>query len=117
MKTIIAGGRDITDSRILHAALDACDWKITEVVCGMARGADTLGKEWAEEFNIPVVEFPADWDKYGKAAGPIRNAEMADYAEALIALWDGKSRGTKNMIDQAIFRKMKVLVYKVIDIP
>lgn len=50
--------------------------------------------------DIPVKRFPADWDRHGRAAGPIRNCQMAQYADALIAIWDGKSRGTKNMIDE-----------------
>lgn len=65
-------------------------------------GADLLGKKWAILNGVPIKNFPADWDKYGKAAGPIRNAQMAEYADYLIAFWDGKSRGTKNMIETMI---------------
>lgn len=74
-------------------------FKITEVVCGLAKGADTWGKEWAEQLGFPVKEFPADWEKYGKAAGAIRNKQMADYADAAIVfIWDD-SRGSKHMIE------------------
>ena len=81
-----------------------------EIICGMCRGADTLGERFAKENGYPIKYFPADWNKYGKAAGVIRNEEMAKYAAEyededdegiLVAFWDGKSRGTKNMIDNA----------------
>jgi len=100
MKTIIAGSRSITDMAMLDAALVAWGWKdlITAVVCGEARGADALGKAWAECHGLPVLSFPAAWAQHGKAAGPIRNQEMADAADALLALWDGRSKGTENMI-------------------
>jgi predicted Rossmann fold nucleotide-binding protein DprA/Smf involved in DNA uptake len=104
MKVIIAGSRSITDVDAVCKAIQKAfitSWAasvITEVVCGMAPGVDTIGKSWAEAWAIPVKEFPADWDKYGKAAGPIRNRQMAEYADAAIVIWDGKSSGSKNMI-------------------
>lgn len=73
--------------------------KVKEVVSGGAQGVDASGEAIAELHGIPVKVFRADWKKHGKAAGPIRNAEMASYADALVAVWDGKSRGTGNMID------------------
>ena len=84
----------------------------TEVVCGMARGADALGARYATENGLGIAKFPAEWDAWGKAAGPIRNAEMAKYADALLAFWDGKSRGTMNMIENANRRGRKVVVIK-----
>lgn len=101
VKTIIAGGRDIDSVAIVRQAIKSCPWSITEVVSGMAPGADTIGKQLSEQYGIPVKCFPADWKKHGKAAGPIRNGEMAAYAEALIAVWDGESRGTGDMLSQA----------------
>lgn len=101
MKTIIAGGRDIIDMSILKNALSSIDFKITEVVCGLARGADLLGEEWASKKEIPVKYFPAKWHLYGKSAGYKRNNQMAEYADCLIALWDGKSKGTSHMINLA----------------
>ena len=103
MRVIIAGGRDFSDyerlsERVLHI-LSAQD-QVT-IVCGEARGADSLGKRLACEKGWKLLSFPADWDKYGKAAGYKRNEEMARNADALIAFWDGKSRGTKHMIDLA----------------
>jgi hypothetical protein len=114
MKTIIAGGRDVTDCLIVRAAIVASgfDTEITEVVSGGARGVDAMGERWAREVGIPVRVFPADWDKHGKAAGPIRNGQMADYADALIAVWNGQSRGTSNMIEQAKAKGLRVFVFR-----
>lgn len=107
-KVIIAGGRDFQDYDTLCRI---CDFMLqnkseVEVVCGMARGADLLGKKYALERGLKVAEFPADWESHGKKAGPIRNKQMAEYANALIAFWDGKSSGTANMISLA--RKMEL---------
>jgi hypothetical protein len=110
MKVIIAGSRDIFDYDIVKKAIEESKFEITEVVSGNARGVDSLGERWAYEHKIPVKRFPADWDKHGKAAGPIRNSEMANYSEALIAIWDGSSRGTNNMIDIAKKKNLKVFV-------
>ncbi len=104
MKVIIAGGRTFADRDLLF---DKCDeinkdcMDVTEVVSGKARGADTLGEEWAKHRHLPVSEFPANWSKYNKAAGYIRNQKMAEHAEGLIAFWDGESKGTKHMIELA----------------
>lgn len=112
MKTIIAGGRDFADGPLLTAAMSDVDaeWGITEVVCGCARGADQMGEYWALQNNIPVREFPADWKTHGRGAGYLRNHEMAEYADALVAFWDGKSRGTANMIEQARRKGLDVRV-------
>ena len=111
MKTIIAGGRDFDDIALMGTSVE---WdKVTEVVCGEARGADKWGRTHAEMRGIPVASFPADWDKHGKKAGPIRNMEMGDYADCLIAFWDGKSKGTKHMIDymNKLGKPVKVVQY------
>lgn len=99
MKTIIAGSRNFSDYDALKTICDK--HQITEVVCGGAKGADALGERYAQENNIPVKYFRADWDKYGRSAGPIRNEQMAQYADFLIAFWDGQSKGTDNMIRNA----------------
>ena len=111
MKTIIAGSRGVTDTGlVLQACIDS-GFKIIEIVSGKARGVDTCGEEIAYEFNIPIKEFPADWSAYGRAAGAIRNEQMAKYAEALIAVWDGRSSGTKNMIKIAKQLGLKVYIH------
>ena len=81
-------------------------------VSGHASGADALGERYAEERGLQLETYPADWKAHGRAAGPISNAQMADVADALIAFWDGKSRGTKNMIDTATKRGLKVAVVR-----
>ena len=113
MKTIIAGSRIGVTIKHIEQAMQSIDWEVTEVVSGCAAGADTLGIYWAKMNKKPVKKFPADWLKHGKSAGPIRNRQMAEYADALVALWDGRSRGTKNMIDEAMKRELKVFVLKV----
>ena len=102
-KVIIAGGRDFTDFGYVKGYMATLPpWlDVKEVVCGMAPGADECGHRWAQYNSIPVTKFYADWDKYGKRAGPLRNLQMAEYADGLIAFWDGKSPGTKDMIMQA----------------
>lgn len=101
MKVIIAGGRDLTDYEVCLRGVENAGFDITEVVSGHARGADALGEQFAQETGLTLKVFPADWEKHGRAAGPIRNNAMASYADALIALWDGTSRGTNHMITQA----------------
>jgi hypothetical protein len=114
MKVIIAGSRDITDFKVVLYAMDKCGFAVTEVVSGRCRGADKLGEEWASLKGIPVKPFPAKWNENGyfvRNAGFKRNQEMAIYADALVALWDGQSKGTKHMIDTANARHLKVFVY------
>ena len=110
MKTIIAGSRGINDYSIVRQAILESRFEITEIVSGGAYGVDTLGERYARENNIPIKRFLPDWNKYGKKAGILRNQEMGDYADALIAIWDGKSRGTKFMIDYAKKKGLRVFV-------
>ena len=100
MKVIICGGRSLDDYSLVKNVMDevAARIDINEIVCGEARGADSLGKRWAIENGIQIVSFPADWNRHGRAAGAIRNEEMGNYADYVVAFWDGKSRGTKHMI-------------------
>lgn len=100
MKVIIAGSRTITDYASVLKAIINSKIDITEVVCGCAFGVDRLGQQWANVNNVPVKEMPADWSKHGKSAGPIRNREMAEYADAAIIIWDGHSKGALNMIQE-----------------
>lgn len=111
MKTIIAGSRNATQYTIVETAIKLSHFEVTSVVSGKANGGDTLGERYARLNSLPVYEYPADWKQYGKSAGFIRNEEMADNAEALIALWDGFSKGTKNMIEIARRKKLPILVY------
>ena len=100
MKLIISGSRTFDNYELLCEIADRVHnnvEEVTEVVCGGAKGADSLGKRWAEEHDIPVKLMPAKWSE-GKSAVPARNKAMAEYGESLLAFWDGESPGTKNMI-------------------
>lgn len=129
MKTIIAGSRN-ADFNDVKDAVASCPWQkeITEVFSGEAPGADRYGEKWAREADILVVAFPAAWDdleapgaviteredgtKYNKNAGLDRNQKMADAADALIAVWDGRIRsGTSSMIQRALKRGLRVHIY------
>ncbi len=115
MRTIIAGGRDCNNPDVLIEALDSCPWEPSVVICGMAKGADTLGLEWATDCDIPVIRCYPEWTLPGgvfdKTAGYKRNIEMAKLGEGLLALWDGYSKGTAHMINTANKLKLKVHVY------
>jgi len=114
MKTIIAGSRkaDLTINRLMEI-IDMAGIPITEVVSGHSGNVDLMGEKWAEAVRLPVTIFKASWKEFGSSAGPRRNRQMADYAEALIAIWDGKSRGTLNMIKEATKRELKVYVMQI----
>lgn len=101
MKLLIAGSRDFSDYKLLKDKVNEMRtrFKITEIVSGTARGADRLGERYAENNNLSLSRFPADWNKYGKRAGYLRNAVMADYCDIAIIFWNRESRGTKHMID------------------
>ena len=115
MRTIVAGCRDIFSTKEFKNARIVAKTHgiyIDTLVCGMAKGVDTMAYEWAKRVGIEVHKYPADWS-LGKSAGYIRNAEMADNADALIAVWDGYSKGTKMMIDLATKKGLKVYVHRV----
>lgn len=101
MKVIIAGSRTITDYNLVIKAVKDSGFTITEVVCGAANGVDSLGERYAKENNIKLSYFYADWSGKGRAAGTLRNEQMGNYSDCLIAIWDGKSPGTKHMINYA----------------
>jgi hypothetical protein len=102
---IVAGSRGFNDYELLelhcnHLLRNKFNQGIPiEIVSGGARGADTLGEQYAENYCLDIHQFIPDWDLHGKSAGYIRNTQMKDYADALIAFWDQKSRGTFHMIN------------------
>lgn len=110
-KVIIAGSRSFQNYSLLK---EYADFKLSqicdsiEIVSGGARGADTLGERYAKENGYSIKVFLADWEQFGKAAGYMRNVQMAEYADALLAFWDGKSRGTMHMIQIANNYGLKV---------
>lgn len=127
MKVIIAGSRTFNDYDFLkknclkifkQLKSEGYDTKreTLEIISGTAKGADRLGEQFANEFNLKLIRFPADWDKLGRKAGYIRNERMALYAKkdngVLIAFWDKSSKGTKHMIDLANKHGLRVFVVK-----
>jgi hypothetical protein len=109
MITLIAGTRTFNDYKLLSEELSKLN--ITEIISGGARGADYLAEVYAKENNIPIKVFPAQWEKFGKKAGYIRNKEMWDYGIDLCVLfWDGHSKGTKHNIDLSKIYNKKVII-------
>jgi hypothetical protein len=116
-RLIIAGGRNFNDYPLLR---DNCNILLSQkmnthnviIISGTCRGADLLGEQYARENNLPVYRFPANWKKYGKTAGYLRNRKMAEKADALVAFWDGKSRGTANMITLARGRQLQIRIIR-----
>jgi hypothetical protein len=109
-RVIVAGSRSGFEYADVVAAILASRWSFTEVVSGGARGVDTHGENWAWQWGVPVRRFNADWDRHGKVAGRLRNVEMAEYADALIACWDGRSTGTAHMVQAMRYRAKPVFL-------
>ena len=100
MKVIIAGSRDFNNYDLVEKTIKKQALEIDEVVYGGAAGADYMGLLWARKHKVKVKTFLAEWSVYGGAAGPLRNKQMAEYGDYLLAFWDGKSPGTKSMINE-----------------
>jgi len=115
MKIIVAGGRNFDNYILLCQKLTYYfqNLKHPVIVCGEAKGADTLGRRYAEELGLDIMSFPANWEKEGKAAGYRRNERMAAEADALIAFWDGKSKGTEHMIKtmETLKKPVRIVYY------
>jgi hypothetical protein len=111
MRTIVAGSRN-TQMAVhkVFKAIEHCGFPVTEIVSGSGGNVDHAGEYVAGVKHLPCHRFPAYWTKYGKSAGPRRNREMAEFADALIVIWDGKSKGTKNMIAEAQKRGLRIHV-------
>lgn len=123
VRVIVAGSRTFTDFKIVEQNLltyfkkHNLHHQDVEIICGECRGADLLGKQFAEKKNCKITFFLADWNTYGKSAGPIRNEQMAKYAKEqngiLFAFWDGKSKGTKSMIDLSKKYQLEIHIIEV----
>jgi len=117
-RLIIAGGRTYHKDRDYHFTENEieqlkhiCEYMgITEIVSGGATGADKCGENFAKECNIPLKVFEADWDTLGRKAGPIRNGEMAEYADALCVFPGNK--GTKDMLSKAKKNNLRIVQFK-----
>lgn len=122
MKVVIAGSRTLSHLEPSHQiqVLQLIDkfeelyGEITMVVSGTSRGPDKIGENYAKLVDIDIAKFPAQWDSKGRAAGIIRNDEMADFADAGIMLWDGKSRGTKHM-GEALRKLGKPVIIRIVE--
>lgn len=115
LRIIIAGGRDFSNYNLLKETVNKFLSNYNDepcIICGKAKGADTLGEKFAKEQGYKIRYFPADWGAYGKAAGFVRNIEMAENADVLIAFWDGKSSGTKHMIETAKKNNLNYIVQR-----
>jgi hypothetical protein len=120
IKLIIAGSRGILHTAgwlepYVNDVLNELDVDLGEVVSGGAKGVDLIGEFYADRLGVKVSRFDADWDKYKKAAGHIRNGEMAKYADALLALWDGESPGTTSMVNLMMKQKKPVFLYTILE--
>jgi hypothetical protein len=130
-RVIIAGSRDVPylpryinllDNKMRQVLYEWLNTPMDEMVIqleiieGGASGGDHLGRLWAEAYGIPYQTFPADWDKHGKAAGYIRNSQMVEVADALVLIWDGKSKGSANV--KSLAEKKGIKIYEIVeDIP
>lgn len=108
MKVAVIGSRTFNDYELLRQTLSKLE--ITLVVSGGAKGADSLGEEYANANNIPTKIFLPDWEKYGKSAGMLRNSDIINEAEIVVAFWDGESKGCKDAIAKANKLNKKVLI-------
>lgn len=111
MKVLICGSRTISDSTVVLKAVAQSGIRPTHIISGGARGVDRLASQYAASHGIEFTEYLADWNKYGKRAGFVRNYVMVGAAEAVIAVWDGTSRGTKHSIEYARSCGKQVFVY------
>jgi len=110
MKLAIIGSRGFNDYELVKKVLSDYKEKVTLVISGGAKGADTLGEKWANDNNIKTLIYPAEWDKYGKKAGHIRNTDIINSCDFCIAFWDGKSTGTQDSIKKAKQMNKEVLI-------
>ncbi len=114
-RVVVAGCRDYNNYEQAREFIELCISKINKeneiiFLSGDCRGADALGIRYAKESGFAIEHYPAEWQKYGKSAGPKRNEIMAQRCDFVICFWDGKSRGTRSMIELAQKYKRKIRV-------
>ena len=110
MRVAVIGSRNFSDYQKVKKVLDQLE--ISLIVSGGAKGADTLGYQYALENSIETLIFRAEWDKYGKSAGYIRNVDIIDNSDIVLAFWDGKSKGTLHSINLAKKKGKALLIIK-----
>ena len=108
---MVAGSRHFTDAQAVEHDLRNYVAVGDTVITGGCRGVDQIAYDFAQRMFAKNEVFKADWNKYGKAAGPIRNRQMAENADILVAFWDGESKGTKNAIDEARKQQVETHIY------
>ena len=115
LSVAVVGSRSFDDRELLERVLDHLlnHLRIRQIVSGGARGADALAEQWARERGIPCRVYLPDWQKHGRAAGPIRNRKIVRDADLVVAFWDGQSRGTKDTIEQAERQNVPVIIIRV----
>ena len=123
LRTIIAGSRTLKSPSLVAEAVALSGFEVSTVISGAQRswdpskrlrhGADYFGELWAAEHSIPVERFPARWKVYGRRAGPIRNQIMVENSQALILIWDGKSRGSRHILGCMEIRKRPIFEIEV----
>jgi hypothetical protein len=101
LKIGVVGSRGFNDYKLLKDTLDKYLDSVYLIVSGGAKGADQLGEKWANENGIKTLIFKPEWDKFGKVAGFLRNKDIVDHSDIIIAFWDGMSRGSEDTIKQA----------------
>ena len=114
MKLAVVGSRTFNDYDLLKSKLDAIHQRkpITLIVSGGAKGTDSLSEKWAKENNVETLIFIPDWEKYGKKAGFLRNEDIIKNADAVVACWDGVSKGTLSSINLAKKQGKSCLIVK-----
>ena len=118
MKIAIAGSRHYNDYEQAAKYIGMCldNISATEkhiIISGGCKGADAIGERFAKEKGYEIQFFLAEWDKYGKAAGIVRNKKIAEAADIIICFWDEKSKGTKSLIEYAKELKKTIFVYRI----
>ncbi len=117
-RVVIAGCRDYTNYDEAKKYIDFCISNIRKkyeivIVSGCASGADALGEKYANENGLKIEKHPANWEKYGRSAGPRRNKQMAEVSDYVICFWDEKSKGTRSMIDYSIKLDKPIKIKKI----
>jgi predicted Rossmann fold nucleotide-binding protein DprA/Smf involved in DNA uptake len=111
MKVVVAGGRTYTNTGMVFICLEKIVQKGDVIISGHAKGVDMMGELYAQKNNLACEIYPAEWDKYGRSAGPRRNEQMAQIADKVVVFWDFKSRGTKNMVEMAKKYKKELFIF------
>lgn len=109
MKVLVSGSRSIYDYDFVGGVLNELPWSVDTLIHGDARGVDTMANAWAETENYPINRIDIEvhpipewvWEQYGSSAGPKRNTYMIEQADAVVAIWDGESNGTKDTVQKA----------------